>query len=149
MPKERNLSVVGFIAFMATAAACWWLISVALGDSPIDSIMTFRYPVVVPTNPLVCPGETLIYRQEARIRYTPATVRLSITVWNPADERTAWPEDAPHWLNYPEPVTVRVTNTYVVPAIPPGKYELRVAASGEGHKTSIYSVPFEVKAGCS
>jgi len=148
MFKERNLSVVGFIAFMLTAVVCWWLISAALSNSPIDSIVAFRYPVVMPSNPSVCPGDTLIYRQEMRVRYTPATVRLTVTVWNPVDERTVVPEDSPRWLNYPDPVTVRATNTYVVPSLLPGKYELRAAASGEGHKTSNYSVPFEVKSGC-
>ena len=148
MLRERYLSLIGLIAFIITATVGGWLVNTAFTDSPVDPIIMFRYPVVMPTNGLVCPGDTLIYRQEMQVRYTPATVRVSTTIWSPGDERTVWPEDDPRYLNYPAPVVVRVTNTYLVPALMHGRYELRISAAGEGHKTSIYTVPFEIKDGC-
>jgi hypothetical protein len=97
---------------------------------------------------MLCPGDMLAYRQQAEILVAPVVARLTHSIWSIADERTIYPDDNPRFYNYSVPAVVNLFGSFLVPDLTAGAYELRVSSTVESRESSMFVVPFVIKADC-
>lgn len=97
-----------------------------------------------------CPGETIGWTITVRVSGA-GVERLEIvrTIWNVDESRTVVFDTQPDYsVIFGTEALAHPILSYLVPDLPPGRYELRVAASGNLTRTAGYVIPFTVPQGC-
>ena len=147
MRRQAEL-IIGSIIIATGIIVGFWLIREVLGQALGSPVIVYRSAVVAPFTSMLCPGDMLAYRQQAEILDAPTVARLANSIWSVADERTVYPDDNPRIYNYSKPAVVNLYGSHLVPDLPAGAYELRVSSSVESRQSSMFVVPFVVKADC-
>lgn len=107
--------------------------------------------IYTPERGMLCPGDTLRWQAALRVRAAPTVLYSNQTVWSVALGRTVIPSRAPNiyiWTEAEQGQSVARAAHYLVPVLPPGGYEVRVAASGMNTDADAYKVPFEISKKC-
>jgi hypothetical protein len=137
-------AVVAFAAVSAVLTVYLVLLVLAL----LRPSLHFSQSAYVPERGVLCPGEALVFTTTVHVERTPALPTIVQTWWDREAARTVVRDPAPEVAIWTAdtPAVITTPNRVIVPALPPGAYELRV-----GVRTSdiaVYSVPFSVPEGC-
>ena len=138
------------IALGLLGVGVWVIINFLQSPSPLPaSVTTYEIPVITTNTKPLCAGDKVIYDQVAHFRDTPATVVIASTVWSVDRGVTAVSDRMPAYVNYTQPVTVKLHGEWEVPKdLAPGRYERRIIGTAFGHKAEGFTVPFVVAKDC-
>lgn len=139
---------IGTIIIAVALILSSWVIREALAQAPGTPVIAYRFATVTPSKSALCPGQELIYRQQADVRIAPSTVRVVASIWSFNEDRTIVPDDNPRFFNYTVPTVVFMIGSYLIPDLSAGAYELRVSSTAEARQSAIFTVPFMVPAEC-
>lgn len=134
-----------FISFIVA------LLSIATFIQTMRSMPRVSYDLLhVPERTAYCPGDEIEWSVDIRLTGN-GFERLEIvrTIWNVDEERTVIFDTEPEYsVIFGEEAQAHPRLSYTVPDLPPGRYELRVAASGNLTRVTGYAIPFTVPEGC-
>lgn len=118
----------------------------AATHTPGAPITSYSPPRVELSASDLCPGESFEYSSTVKYSYTPAVIFVTVSIWSHDLNRTVVYDARPMYAVYSDDVTVLQSAAYTVPlTLPPGRYELRRAATGEARRSATLTVPFRVK----
>lgn len=111
--------------------------------------LTFSEKIYQPLSEFVCPGAPLTYTPTIHVARLPAMPSLARTWWSRDEQRTVLPDPQVDTLIWTEntPRLISSQTSVLVPGLPAGRYEMRVAVRAA--TVATYAVPFTVPAGCS
>lgn len=103
---------------------------------------------IVPIPTEVCPGETISYTVQVDVRKAPSQVMVVETFWSVDEGRTAVFDDSPFWVAYTDVAKFEREFVTFVPALKPGRYELRSVSQSLDAESTGFEVPFTVRGDC-
>jgi hypothetical protein len=95
-----------------------------------------------------CPGDILEWRTIVSINQAPVMVLSVETVWSIDNANTAIIDNDISALIWTETGYSTRTIKFIIPDLPPGRYESRRAAQDFASAVDTYSVPFKISADC-
>lgn len=128
-----------YLAFSAYATYEW-----VKRDPPF----AYREDVYQPTVGDLCPGETLEAFYIVEIQDKPAVYMIVESIWSIDESRTVVYDDHPAYVVHDAATNVYQILRRTVPALDPGRYELRHAAQPEHDAADMFRVPFTIREGC-
>lgn len=136
--------VVGATVAVALLFLLYYLF---LAPAPLE----FNEEVVQPEQSEVCPGGILRWRIGFTLHRAPTIVLIVRSWYNVDEQATLVLDDEPQWAAYLSPVTVpEAPREAVVPALPPGHYQLQTGSQSLlSSAPVVYVVPFVVPPGCA
>ena len=137
-----------FFMFAAIAVAAF-VIGRQLVTPPPFTYTSHRYTA---DQPLLCPGEPVMYTLGLTVHEVPTVVEIVRTVWQVEPPRTAV-RDMPigHAIWTDTGTFTNTVSTVIPPDAPllPGAYELRVSAEDAADgEIEWHTVPFEIRGDC-
>ena len=140
--------IIFMLIFIFIIALAIWLVAQALVRYQAPAAMSYDEPVVTAANSVLCPGETLHWTQITTVRFAPVVMRETMAVWSYTANEFAVRGVVAALMPYTENITRVQTLDWLVPELPDGRYELRIATTAEGRQAAIYVVPFVIRFAC-
>ena len=133
-----------FLSFIATVLSV-----VALGDVFVRSPHIAYTEVVFPEQTDYCPGDTIVWSLRVAVKGGPEQLLITRTIWDVGAARTVVFDVEPEYSVILGNELVAFPHlSLVVPQLPPGRYEVRVATTGHLTIATAYAIPFTIPEGC-
>lgn len=146
--KQRISLSTAALLVIGSIGACGVVALVTMVVYWSQPTLTFSEKVYQPEVRIVCPGDALTYTPTIHVARLPAMPSLARTWWSRDEQRTVLPDPQVDTLIWTEntPRLISSQTSVVVPALPAGNYEMRVAVRAA--TVATYAVPFSVPKDC-
>lgn len=122
---------------------------VVLGDTLVRTPRIAYTEVIFPERSEFCPGDTVMWSLTVTVKGGPEQLLITRTIWSVDDARTVVFDVEPEYSVILGDELVAFPHlSLVVPELPAGSYQVRVAATGHLTTATAYAIPFTIPPSC-
>jgi hypothetical protein len=105
--------------------------------------------VIPPARSDFCPGDIIEWSLQVTVKGGPEQLLITRTLWSVSESRTVVFDISPEYsIILGDEVVAFPRLSMVVPPLPVGEYQVRVAATGHLTVATAYAIPFRITEAC-